>query len=68
MKNKKHKCLNCEKTPLDKDTVAINKKLRGSKVDSFYCVSCLADYFGVEPHEIMEKIEQFKEDGCVLFQ
>ena len=33
----------------------------------FYCLNCLADYLGCTTEELLEKIEEFKEDGCTLF-
>lgn len=61
-------CLACGKKDLDKDTIGINKKLLGEKVQSFYCMECLADYLGCTVEDILEKIEEFKEEGCTLFK
>ncbi len=61
-------CLACGKKDLDKDTIGINKKLLGEKVKSFYCMECLADYLGCTVEDILEKIEEFKEEGCTLFK
>ena len=62
-----NKCVACFKENLDKDTVALNKKLLGREIDSFYCLDCLADYLGVTTEELLEKIEEFKSEGCKLF-
>ncbi len=61
-------CLACGKTPLDKDTIGINKKLIGKQVKSFYCIDCLADYLGCSVDDLFEKIEEFKDEGCTLFK
>jgi biotin operon repressor len=61
-------CLACRKKPLDKDTIGINKKLIGSQVKTFYCMDCLADYLGCSVDDLLEKIEEFKEEGCTLFK
>ena len=61
-------CLACGMCPLDKDTIGINKKLIGSKVKTFYCLDCLADYLGCSVSDLLEKIEEFKEEGCELFK
>ena len=61
-------CLACGKKQLDKDTIAINKKLLGKEISKFYCLDCLADYFGCLVEDLLEKIEEFKEEGCVLFK
>lgn len=63
-----YECLACGKTPLDKDTIGINKKLIRHDVKSFYCMDCLADYLGCTVEDLMEKIEEFKDEGCALFK
>jgi len=64
---KKYKCISCGKTDFDKNTVGINKKLLGENVVNFYCIECLANYFDCEVQDILDKIEEFKENGCKLF-
>ena len=61
-------CLACGKKPLDKDTIGINKKLLGKEIEKFYCMECLADYLGTSVEDLLEKIEEFKEEGCILFK
>ena len=56
-----------KKKNLYKDTIGINKKLQGEDIVNFYCMDCLADYLGVTVDELLEKIEQFKTEGCKLF-
>ncbi len=68
MANKNYSCVACNKKGLDKDTIGINKKLLGIDVKSFYCMDCLADYLGCNVQDIRDKIEEFKEEGCKLFQ
>ena len=58
----------CRKRNLDKDTIGINKKMLGTDIKSFYCMDCLADYLGCTVEELLEKIEEFKEEGCTLFK
>ena len=60
-------CLACGKRPLYKDTIGINKKMIGKQVKTFYCMDCLADYLGCTVSDLLEKIEEFKEEGCTLF-
>ena len=57
----------CGKKPLSKDEIGINKKLLGEQVENFYCMDCLADYLEVETQDLLDKIEEFKEEGCKLF-
>ena len=60
-------CIACGKEPLSKDEIGINKKLLGEQVENFYCMECLADYLEVETQDLLDKIEEFKEEGCKLF-
>ena len=59
-------CLACRKSPLDKNTIGINKKMLGNQLKTFYCMDCLADYLGCSVEDLLEKIEEFKEEGCTL--
>lgn len=60
-------CVICGKKNLIKDTIGINKKLLGTDITNFYCMECLADYLGCTIDELLDKIEEFKEEGCTLF-
>ena len=64
---KKTKCLMCGRQDLDKDTTAINKKLLGKDVEEYFCLTCLAEYLGCTVQDLLDKIEEFKEEGCTLF-
>ena len=64
----KYECLACGKSGLDKDTIGINKKMLGKEIKTFYCMECLADYLGCTVEDLLEKIEEFKDDGCMLFK
>mgnify|MGYP004586271231 FL=1 len=61
-------CVMCGKPDLDKDTVGINKKLLGKTISNFYCMDCLADYLECTVDELLDKIEEFKQEGCTLFK
>ena len=60
-------CVICGKIHLDKDTIGINKKMLGTSIDNFYCVDCLAEHLECTVDELLDKIEEFKEEGCTLF-
>ena len=60
-------CVMCGKPNLDKNTVGINKKLLGKNISNFYCMDCLAEYLGCTVDELLDKIEEFKAEGCKLF-
>lgn len=61
-------CIICGKENLDKNTIGINKKLLGEDIEHYYCIDCLADYLECTVQDIIDKIEQFKEEGCKLFE
>lgn len=61
-------CIICGRKNLGKDTIGINKKLLGSNISNFYCIDCLAEYLGCTAQELLDKIEEFKEEGCTLFK
>lgn len=61
-------CYVCNKHPLEKNEIGLVKKLIGKKSDKFYCLSCLAESLEVTEEELMDKIEEFKEEGCTLFK
>ena len=57
----------CGKRGLSRNEAGICRKLLGEGIGSFYCIDCLAAYLECEPQDILDKIEEFKADGCVLF-
>lgn len=69
MKNNIHiNCASCFKQELDKDTIALNKKLLGKNIENYYCLDCLAAYLDTTVEDLIDKIEEFKEEGCILFK
>jgi hypothetical protein len=63
---KQVKFCTCE-AELEKIAVGLNKKLLGVKIKRFYCLSCLANYLDMTVEELLEKVEEFKEQGCKFF-
>ncbi len=61
-------CVSCGKNNLDKNTIGINKKMFGRGITNFYCIDCLANYLDTSVEELLEKIEEFKQEGCTLFK
>ncbi len=53
---------------LNKDWIALHKKLLDIDAKEYYCISCLADTFSCEIEDLEIKIEEFKEEGCTLFK
>lgn len=64
---KQQACFSCGRTDLDRDEIALNKKLRGEDIDHFYCLPCFAESLEVTVEELLAKIEEFKAEGCKLF-
>lgn len=60
------KCCDCGKS-LTKDEIALSKKLIDEETKDFYCLSCMAEYFGCDEDDLKIKIREFKEQGCTLF-
>lgn len=65
---KTKRCVSCGKAGLSKNEIGINQKLLGSDSAGVYCLDCLAAYLAVTPQDILDKIEEFKEEGCRLFE
>ncbi|MCQ4113135.1 MULTISPECIES: hypothetical protein [Megasphaera] len=63
-----YECIVCGKKKLDKNTIGINKKLLGKEIENFYCMDCLADYLECTVDDLNDKIEEFKDEGCTLFE
>lgn len=61
-------CYVCGKQNLAKDEIGITKKLLGKKEQRMLCLSCLAEQLEVTEEELVDKIIEFKEEGCILFQ
>ena len=60
------KCLECNKN-LTKDEIGLNKKMLGRNTKQFLCLECLSNCLNTDTEILIEKIEQFKEEGCTLF-
>ncbi len=64
----KKSCVSCGKESLERNEIGINKKLLGEQIENFYCMNCLAEYLGASVQDIMDKIEEFRDQGCKLFE
>lgn len=61
------KCSVCE-AELNKNIIGLNKKLLGRNIQRFLCIEHLANYLDVSVEELLEKIQEFKAQGCTLFE
>ena len=60
-------CYTCGKKNLSKNEIGLTKKMLGRSVRHFFCIDCLAEQLEVDTEFLLEKIEEFKEQGCILF-
>jgi len=60
------RCCIC-KADLEKNHIALCKKLLGRTINKYMCLSCLAEYIECTEQDLLIKIEEFKEQGCTLF-
>lgn len=63
----KHHCCMCGQRPLTKNEIGLTKKLVDMEATSFYCMNCLADFLEVDEDFLLERIKEYKEQGCQLF-
>lgn len=61
-------CYVCAKENLSKNELGLNKKVLGRGIKQFYCFDCLAEYLEVTTEELLAKVEDFKSQGCTLFE
>lgn len=61
------RCCICE-SELNKNTVGLNKKFHGRKVTRFFCIDCLSAHLDISVDDLLAKIEDFKSQGCTLFE
>ena len=61
-------CEVCRRENIEKDVIALNKKLFNKDVKKFYCLKCMAENLEVTEEDLLNKIEDFKEEGCTLFK
>ncbi len=63
---KQIKCCVCEAC-LGKNEIGLNKKLINKKAVKFFCLDCLTAHLDVSVEDLLAKIEDFKNEGCTLF-
>ena len=63
---KKILCCDCNKA-LIKDEIALSRKLIDEDTEEYYCLPCMAEYFGCDEDDLQIKINEFKGQGCTLF-
>ena len=66
MRTKQVKCKVCGSN-VEKDAIGLYKKLINRNSKKFLCLSCLANHLNTNIEELEMKIQEFKEEGCHLF-
>jgi uncharacterized protein YlaI len=61
-----NKCIKCA-SDISPDDIGATKKLINRGITEFMCIPCLAEKFGITEEKLREKIEQWRESGCLLF-
>ena len=61
-------CEVCGCDIVEKDVIALNKKLFNKDITTFSCLKCMAENLEVTEEDLLDKIEEFKEEGCTLFK
>lgn len=61
-------CFICGKENLTRNEIGLNKKLFGRYVEKFHCIDCLAEHIEVSTEDLLERIQEFKDFGCTLFE
>ena len=60
-------CKQCG-APLSHDEVGLTKKLINRGCTEYLCYGCMASHFQVTVELLHEKVRQFREMGCTLFE
>ena len=60
-------CYVCGKENLSRRETGLTKKLLDKDVKRLYCLDCLAQYLEVDTESLLEKVEEFRAQGCMLF-
>lgn len=61
-------CYICGKMDISKNEIGLTKKLVGQNSKNIFCISCLAEQLQVTTEELLDKIEEFKNEGCKQFE
>ena len=60
-------CYVCGKKKLNKNEIGLTRKILSKNAKTYYCLDCLAEYLEVDTELLLEKVEEFKAQGCDLF-
>ena len=60
------RCIECGRE-LTNDEIGLHKKMIDRGATEHLCLTCLAAFFHCEESFLARKIDQFREQGCLLF-
>lgn len=61
------KCVICG-NDVEKNAKDLCQKLIDKKTKKIMCLSCLSNYLEVDEEELLQKAQEFKDEGCTLFK
>ncbi len=53
---------------VEKDAIGLYKKIIDKNSKKFLCLNCLANHLDTSVDELEIKIQEFKDEGCKLFE
>ena len=53
---------------VEKDAIGLYKKIIDKNSKRFLCLNCLANHLDTSVDELEIKIQEFKDEGCKLFE
>ena len=59
-------CMQCGRA-LTQDEIGLHKKMINRGSTTFMCITCLAGFYHCDEELLRKNIEQFREQGCMLF-
>ena len=59
-------CMKCARE-LTGDEIGLHKKMINRGSTEFMCLTCLARYYDCSEDLLIQKMEQFRAQGCMLF-
>ena len=60
------RCKKCGKE-IFQDDIGCTKKLKNRGATEFFCISCLSAEYGISENSLRKQIENWREQGCMLF-
>ena len=63
----KKRCYICGKESLSINEIGLTKKLLDRDSRHFYCLVCLAEHLEVDTEFLLDRVEEYKEQGCIFF-